>query len=79
MNAIKDLDMVKILHLDMDGPSTDCNVIELINDHQVATGFQKTSELDSYLLKIYHDVFQSRIIKPGWDIARYLKHFIIYL
>ena len=41
LNAIKDLDIGKFLHLGMDGPSTNWNVLDLINDHQVANGFQK--------------------------------------
>ena len=39
LNAVKDLDVGKFLHLGMDGPSTNWNVLDL-NDHQVANGFQ---------------------------------------
>ena len=39
LNAIKYLVMGKFLHLGMDGLSTNWNVLDLINDHQVANGF----------------------------------------
>ena len=42
LNAIKDLDMGKFLHLGMDEPRTNWNVLDLITDNQVAIGFQKT-------------------------------------
>ena len=50
----------------MDGTSTNWNVIDKINDHQVGNGFQKTLDIGSCSLHILHDVFQTGVIKPGW-------------
>ena len=46
----------------MGGSSTNWNVLNLINDHQVANGFQKTLDIGSCFLHI-----------PGWDICKILK------
>ena len=73
LNAIKDLDMGKFLHLGMDGPNTNWNVLDLINDHQVANGFQKTLDIGSCSLHILHGAFQTGIMKLGWEIAKVLK------
>ena len=70
---IKDLDMGKFLNLGMDGPSTNWNVLDLINDHQVANGFQKTLDIGSCSLHILHGAFQTGIMKPGWEIGKILK------
>ena len=67
--------MGKFLHLGMDGPSTNWNVLDLINDHQVANEFQKALDIGSCLLHILHSALQTGMIKPGWDI----RHFIRYL
>ena len=59
LNAIKDLDMGTFLHPGMDEPNTNWNVLDLINSHQVANGFQKTLDIGSCLLHIFHDAFQT--------------------
>ena len=51
LNAIKDLGMGKFLHLGMDGPSTNWNVLDLINDHQVANEFQKILDIVLVLVR----------------------------
>ena len=73
MIAIKDLPMGKFLHLGMDGPSTNWNVLDLINHHQVANEFQETLNIGSCLLHILHSAFQTGMSKPGWDIGKILK------
>ena len=73
MNAIKDLPMGKFLHLGMDGSSTNWNVLDLINHHQVANEFQETLNIGSCLLHILHSAFQTGMSKPGWDIGKILK------
>ena len=73
LNTIKDFDMGKFIHLGMDGPSTNWNVLDLINDHQVANGFQKTLDIGSCSLHILHGAFQTGIMKPGWEIGKILK------
>ena len=73
MNAFEGLDMGKFLHLGMDGPSENWNVLNLINDHQVANGFQKTLDIGSCFLHILHGAFQTGMIRPGWDICKILK------
>ena len=50
LNAIKDLDLGKFLHLGMDGLSKrfdSLDLLDLINDHQFASGFQKTLDIGS--------------------------------
>ena len=79
LNAIKDLDIGKFLHLGMDGPSTNWNVLDLKNNHQAANGFQKVLDIGSCSLHILHDAFQTGMNKPGWDIEKILRHFIRYL
>ena len=69
---IKDLDMGKFLNLGMDGPSTNWNVLDLINDHQIASGFQKTLGIGSCSLHILHGAFQTKIMKQGWEIGKTL-------
>ena len=76
LNSIKDLDMGKFLHLGMDRPSTNWNVLALINDHQVVNGFQKT-------LVLVPCIFFMVPFKPeSWNgdgkKARYLRHFTRY-
>ena len=48
----------------MDGPSTNWNVIDLINDHQVAIRFQKTLDIGSCSLHILHGAFQTPKVFP---------------
>ena len=73
MNAIQYVDVGKFLHLGMDGPSTNWNVLDFTYDHQVANEFQKILDLGSCLLHIVHSAFQTGMIKPGWDIRKILK------
>ena len=50
LNAIKDLDLGKFLHLGMDGLSNrfdSLDLLDLINDHQFSSGFQKTLDIGS--------------------------------
>ena len=49
------------------------NVLNLINDHQVANEFQNTLDIGSCLLHILHGVFQTGMIKPGWYVGKILK------
>ena len=73
--AIKDLDMGKFFHWGMDGPRMNWNVLDLISDHQVASGFQKTLDIGSCSLHILHVAFQTGMIKPQWDIGKILEAF----
>ena len=56
-----------------DGLSTNWNVLDLINDHQVANGFQNTLDIGSCLLHILHGAFQTGMIKLGWNIGKILQ------
>lgn len=81
LNAIKDLDMGKFLQLGMDEPRTNWNVLDLITDHQVAIGFQKTYDIGSCWLHNLHGAFQTGMfgafqtgmIKHGWYTGKILK------
>ena len=59
LSAIKDLDMGKFLHLGMDGPSTNWNVLDLINDCQVVSGFK-----NHWTLVLVHCIFFMVPSKP---------------
>ena len=65
LNTIKYLDIGKFLHLGMDGAARTGNVLDLINGHRVADGFQKTLEIGLCSLHIVYGVFQTAMIKPG--------------
>ena len=73
LDAIKELELRKFLHLAMDGPSTNWNVLDLINDHQVASGFSITISIGSYSLHILHGAFQTGITKSGWCLGQLLR------
>ena len=73
LDAIKELELRKFLHLAMDGPSTNWNVLDLINDHQVASGFSITISIGSCSLHILHGAFQTGITKSGWCLGQLLR------
>ena len=52
--AIKGLEQDKLLQLDMDGPSVNWNVLEMLNDSLVEKGFTKTIDIGSYAQHIVH-------------------------
>ena len=56
--------MAKFLHLAMDGPSTNWNVLDLVNEHLVDNGFLKTLIIGSCSLHILHGAFQTGMMKP---------------
>ena len=73
MNAIRDFDMGKFLHLGMDGPSTNWNVLDLLNDHQVTNGVLKNIGHWFLFVACSSWCFPNGMIKPGWDIGKILK------
>lgn len=73
LNAIKDLDTGKFLHLGMDEARKNWNVLDFITDHQVAIGFQKTYDIGSCWLHNLHGAFQTGMIKHGWYTGKILK------
>ena len=73
LDAIKELELRKFLHLAMDGPSTNWNVLDLINDHQVASGFSITISIGSCSLHILHGGFQTGITNSGWCLGQLLR------
>ena len=73
LNAIKNWDMGKFLPLGVGGPSTNRNLLDFINDNQVAKSFQKTLDISCCSLHILHGAFQTGIMKPGLEIGKILK------
>ena len=70
--SIKVLDR-KILQLAMDRPTTNWNVLDIIDDERVANGVQKTVNIGSCSLHILHGAFQTGFTKIDWDIGKILK------
>ena len=71
--SIKVLDSRKFLQLAMDGPTTNWNVLDIIDDERVANGVQKTVNIGSCSLHILHGAFQTGFTKIDWDIGKILK------
>ena len=57
----------------MDGPTTNWNVLDIIDDERVANGVQKTVNIGSCSLHILHGAFQTGFTKIDWDIGKILK------
>ena len=57
----------------MDGPTTNWNVLDIIDDERVANGVQKTINIGSCSLHILHGAFQTGFTKIDWDIGKILK------
>ena len=66
LNAIKDMDMGKFLHLGMDGPRRNW-------PPSCQYGFQKALDIGSCSLHILHGAFQTGMILPVWDRGKILK------
>ena len=64
-DSIKALSLGKFLHLAMDGPSTNWNVLEFVNEYLIDNGFVKTINIGSCSLHILHGAFQTGIQKTG--------------
>ena len=54
----------------MDGPSTNWNVLEMIDDHLFENRHQKTINIASCSLHIIHGAFQTGVTKTGWDLNK---------
>ena len=73
LKAIEDLSIRKFIHLGMDGPSTNWNVLDLIDEHLVSHGFVKTLNIGSCSLHVLHGAFQTGILASDWEIEKVLK------
>ena len=75
--SILGLDLAKFLQLSMDGPSTNWNVLNLVNNHLVENGYKNSIEIGSCTLHIVHGAFQTGATKSGWELnkVKSLKHF----
>ena len=62
------LDRAKFLQLAMDGPSVNWVVLDLLNEQQLASGFQSTVSIGSCSLHILHGVFQTGMTATEWKI-----------
>ena len=63
--SILGLDLAKFLQLSMDGPSTNWNVLNLVNNHLVENGYKNSIEIGSCTLHIVHGAFQTGATKSG--------------
>ena len=73
LESIDGLDQSKFLHLSMDGPTTNWNVLQMVDDHLVESGYRKTINIGSCSLHIVHGAFQTGAIKTEWEINKTLK------
>lgn len=73
LTSIKVFENQKFLQLAMDGPSTNWNVLEHIDDERVANVFQKTLNIGSCSLHILHGAFQTGMSKANWEMSKILK------
>ena len=72
-DSIKALSLGKFLHLAMDGPSTNWNVLEFVNEYLIDNGFVKTINIGSCSSHILHGAFQTGIQKTGWNMGKVLR------
>ena len=63
MESIKVLDKSKFFHLAMDGPKTNWNPLQMVDDHLIENGHQKSINIGSCTLHIYHGSFQTGVTK----------------
>ena len=57
----------------MDGPSTNWNVLNLVNNQLVENGYKNSIEIGSCTLHIVHGAFQTGATKSGWELNKVLK------
>ena len=67
------LDMAKFLQLSMDGPNTNWNVLNLVSNHLVESGYKNLIGIGSCSLHTVHGAFQTGATKTGWELNKVLK------
>ena len=65
--------MTKFLQLSMDGPNTNWNVLNLVNNRLVEKGEKNLLEIGSCSLHTAHGAFQTGVTKTGWELNKVLK------
>ena len=71
--SITGLDMAKFLQLSMDGPNTNWNVLNLVSNHLVESGYKNLIGIGSCSLHTVHGAFQTGATKTGWELNKVLK------
>ena len=71
--STKDLDMQKLLHLSMDGPTTNWCVLDLLDERLVESGFKQTLNIGSCTLHILHGAFRTGMQKTEWGVGKLLS------
>ena len=71
--SIDGLELCKFLHLAMDGPNTNWNVLNEVDEHLVGKGQNKTMHIGSCSLHIVHGAFETGTVKTGWELSKVLK------
>ena len=67
------LEKGKFLHLSMDGPKTNWNVLQLVDDALESGGFTRTLNIGSCTLHILHGAFGTGILYTEWKLGKLMK------
>ena len=71
--SITGFDMAKFLQLLKDGRNTNWNVLNLVSNHLVESGYKNLIEIGSCSLHTVHGSFQTGATKTGWELNKVLK------
>ena len=66
--SITGVDMAKFLQLSMDGPNTNWNVLNLVSNHLVESGYKNLIGIGNCSLRTVHGAFQTGATKTGWEL-----------
>ena len=71
--GIEMLEKRKFLHLSMDGPSTNWNVLQLVDDALGSGGFTRTFNIGFCRLLVLHGAFETGILYTKWKLGKLMK------
>ena len=71
--GIEMLEKSKFVHLSMDGPTTNWNVLQLLDDALESGGFSRTLNIGSCTLHILHGAFGTGIGYTEWKLGKLMK------
>lgn len=71
--SLEPLEKSKFIHLSMDGPTVNWNVLQLVDDELDSMGHSKTLNIGSCSLHILHGALGTAISSTDWNFAKLLK------
>ena len=71
--VLKELSEIKILHLSMDGPSVNWNVLDRLDNYLNEKDIPSTIHIGSCNQHILHGAFKTAMDQSGWSIDKILK------